>query len=141
MSNRSNIHFTHGLVPEHIIQAMKDSQGAKQLKEAPVMRRFHDSPLVDAMCNVLGPVVYWLGVPGNSLVALAVMITAPVVVLVALPFFIVLFPVLILFTSAGVAAASGVGATHQSAKIGNPAPPKSDLEIMHQGFGGVTADR
>jgi hypothetical protein len=131
----------HGLVPEHIIQSMKDSEGARQLKKAPIVRRFKDSPLVDAFCNVFGPVVYWLGVPSNSLVALATMITAPIIVIVLLPFFIVLIPILIVLTSAGVAAASGVGATHTSSKIGNPAPPKSDLDIMHQGFGGVTADR
>lgn len=141
MSDRSNVNFSHGLVPEHLIQAMKDSEGAKYLRDAPIMKRFQQSPLMDAVCNVLGPVVYWLGVPSNSLVALVAMMVAPVIVLVALPFFIVLFPILILFTSAGVAAASGVGATHSSAKIGNPAPPRSPLDYMHQGFGGVTSDR
>jgi len=136
MSDRSNVNLSHGLVPEHIIQSMKESPGTKYLKEAPVMRRFQNSPLVDAFCTVLGPMM-----SSQSVLAAVGMIAAPVIVLVALPFFIVLFPVLILLASAGVATASGVGATHSSAKIGNPGPPRSELDYMHQGFGGVTADR
>lgn len=90
------------------------------MRNTPLMRHFQHAPLADAFCTALGPVLYWLGVPSNSAIALVIMFAAPIIVLFLLPVFIVLIPLLILLTSLGVASSSSVGATHVSATVGNP---------------------
>jgi len=95
-----------GLVPEHIIDSMKASHGAKMLKESPVGKYFSDSPMADAFFTVLGPVVDWFSNPSNSVAALVCMVLAPFIAWLILPLFIILIPALIFFGAAGVTSSS-----------------------------------
>lgn len=95
-----------GLVPEHIIESMKASHGAKMLQESPLLRRYSDSPLVDAFCTVLGPVADWLSDASNSVSAVVCMILAPFIALLLLPLFFILVPAFLILATAGVTASS-----------------------------------
>jgi hypothetical protein len=95
-----------GLLPEHLIDTMKASHGAKMLRESPVLRRYADSPMVDAFCTVLGPVADWLSDASNSVSALVCMILAPFIALLLLPLFLILVPAFLILATAGVTASS-----------------------------------
>jgi hypothetical protein len=95
-----------GLVPEHIIETMKASHGAKMLRESPILRRFSGSPMVDAFCTVLGPVVDWFSDASNSVAAMVCMILAPFIALLLLPLFLILIPAFLFFATAGMTAST-----------------------------------
>lgn len=95
-----------GLVPEHIIDRMKASPGARRLREAPMLRRYKNSPLVDAFCTALGPVADWLSDASNGVSAVVCMILAPFIALLLLPLFFILVPAFLIFATAGMTASS-----------------------------------
>jgi hypothetical protein len=95
-----------GLVPERVIESMKASHGAKMLRESPFLKRYADSPLVDAFCTVLGPVADWLSDASNSVSAIVCTILAPFIALLLLPLAFILIPAFLIFATAGMTASS-----------------------------------
>jgi hypothetical protein len=86
---------------------MRASHGAQVLRDAPILRRFGGSPMTEAVCTLLGPVVDWFtDQPSNPAGTIMGLIVAPIVVIIFLPVFLALMPMLILALATGAASAS-----------------------------------